>query len=472
MSLNEYVQINLSLDELLSIYHSQSRVLSRFGRKVSVSIRQEGSVSSSQSLISFTEVLYGNYLLIATADVNKYWLLRARGTINTYEYKTVQLLFDCQGYESDTGNKFVVKKPAIVSLAPNNKDWKLEQRGILEFDLASTPSRKSVELEQAEEENQKIRSDLAELNLQLTKIKQENEQVLSRLNQLIKTHLVDIFNSNPKTLSQYAIEVLETSESIDNRRLGYNKPVAVEKVSRNKGIAWVIKIDGYDYLVPKPKLTINEYNYETIESLFNCKNYQSGQSQEFSVAKAAKLVSQGETWELSEKGELIFGDNYPRTIIPEPQPPIVSPAPIPEPEPPIVPPEPTPPKPPEPIPQLLELLYKAAFTGFEGGLLLIAIVSLLGTSLIGAGFWIGMLILASLIFLQHRLITTNIERLIIALSTLLVILIVPALQTILPIQSTLPQGLFLFLLAILSGLSAVTFISLYRLIFKVLEKYF
>ncbi|WYL96042.1 MAG: hypothetical protein HEQ35_21425 [Gloeotrichia echinulata IR180] len=351
MSLNEYVQINLSLDELLSIYHSQSRVLSRFGRKVSVSIRQEGSVSSSQSLISFTEALYGNYLLIATADVNKYWLLRARGTINTYEYKTVQLLFDCQGYESDTGNKFVVKKPAIVSLAPNNKDGKLEQRGILEFDLASTPSRKSVELEQAEEENQKLRSELVESNSQLTKIKQEREQVLSRL-------------------KQYEEECKQLSSRLAQ--------LEIEKVS---------------------------------------------------------------------------------------------PAPTPKPEPP-VPPEPTPPKPPEPIPQLLELLYKAAFTGFEGGLLLIAIVSLLGTSLIGAGFWIGMLILASLIFLQHRLITTNIERLIIALSTLLVILIVPAFQTILPIQSTLPQGLFLFLLAILSGLSAVTFISLYRLIFKVLEKYF
>ncbi|WYL96040.2 MAG: hypothetical protein HEQ35_21415 [Gloeotrichia echinulata IR180] len=121
-----------------------------------------------------------------------------------------------------------------------------------------------------------------------------------------ESDLIDRFNSNPKTLSQNPIEVSETSESIDNRRLGYNKPVAVEKVGRNKGIAWVIKIDGSDYLVPKPKLTINEYNYETIESLFNCKNYQSGQSQEFKLLNAAKLVSQGETWELSEKGELSF----------------------------------------------------------------------------------------------------------------------------------------------------------------------
>ena len=121
-----------------------------------------------------------------------------------------------------------------------------------------------------------------------------------------ESDLIDRFNSNPKALSQNPIEVSETSESIDNRRLGYNKPVAVEKVGRNKGIAWVIKIDGSDYLVPKPKLKINEYNDEIIESLFNCKNYQSGQSQEFKLVNAAKLVSQGETWELSEKGELSF----------------------------------------------------------------------------------------------------------------------------------------------------------------------
>jgi hypothetical protein len=121
-------------------------------------------------------------------------------------------------------------------------------------------------------------------------------------------NLVNIYNNNSKSLSSNILEVSETCQSIDNRRLGYNQPVALEKVSRNKGIAWVINIDGSDYLVPKPKLKINEYNYETIESLFICHGYESGVSYEFILIKPAKLLAQekGERWELSEKGELRF----------------------------------------------------------------------------------------------------------------------------------------------------------------------
>jgi GR25 family glycosyltransferase involved in LPS biosynthesis len=120
-------------------------------------------------------------------------------------------------------------------------------------------------------------------------------------------NLVNIYNEKPKSLLQLS-EVSENSQSIDNRRLGYNQPIALEIVSRNKGIAWVINIDGSDYLVPKPKLKINEYNYETIESLFICHGYESEVFYEFILIKPAKLLAQekGEKWELSEKGELRF----------------------------------------------------------------------------------------------------------------------------------------------------------------------
>lgn len=118
----------------------------------------------------------------------------------------------------------------------------------------------------------------------------------------------------------------------------------------------------------------------------------------------------------------------------------------------------------DPIPQLLELLYKAAFTGFEGGLFLIAIVSLLGISLYSlVSTVIGMLILGVLIFVQYQKIVTKKNRWIIALFTLTVILIVPALQTTMPIQSSLPNGLYIFLLAVLLGLIGIVFMALYRL---------
>jgi serine/threonine protein kinase len=123
------------------------------------------------------------------------------------------------------------------------------------------------------------------------------------------------------------------------------------------------------------------------------------------------------------------------------------------------------------ISQLLELLYKAAFTGFEGGLLVIAIASLLGTSLISAGFWVWMLILGALIFVQRRGIITHKNRWIIALITLTVILIVPALQTTMPIQSSLPKGLYVFLLAVFSGSLVLAFVACHRLIYKLIKSF-
>lgn len=136
-------------------------------------------------------------------------------------------------------------------------------------------------------------------------------------------------------------------------------------------------------------------------------------------------------------------------------------------------PSPTPPvqKPEDPISQLLELLYKAAFTGFEGGLLVIAILSLFGTSLISAGFWVWMLILGALIFVQRRGIITHKNRWIIALITLTVILIVPALQTTMPIQSSLPKGLYVFLLAVFSGSLVLAFVACHRLIYKLIKSF-
>jgi len=182
MPLNENVKINLSVDELLSIYHYVPKILLKLAKKVSVT--EESFAYSNQSSIVFTEARNGNYLVIATEDVNKSWLLpRAKLRINEFEYQTVQSLFECRGYQLGAVNKFIAKKPAIVSLALNDKDWKLEQRGILEFGLASASSQESMELEQVEEENQELRSELSELDSQLTKIKEEYEQILSRFNQ-------------------------------------------------------------------------------------------------------------------------------------------------------------------------------------------------------------------------------------------------------------------------------------------------
>ena len=114
---------------------------------------------------------------------------------------------------------------------------------------------------------------------------------------------------------------------------------------------------------------------------------------------------------------------------------------------------------------VLELLVGAAFTGFEGGLLLIALGSLLPPG-ISIGLW-GM-ILGGLVYAQYRRMIHKINLLTIVGITLAIVLLVPALRTWNPIQAGSPSPLVTVLLAILAGLLAMVLMALYRIFYKII----
>ncbi len=144
------------------------------------------------------------------------------------------------------------------------------------------------------------------------------------------------------------------------------------------------------------------------------------------------------------------------------------PPPAPPPAPPTAPPPPRPPAPPTALPLLslrsspvLELLVGSAFTGFESGLLALAVGSILGTTLISTCLWA--LILGGLIFVQSRGSLKKVHLLFIAGISLAVVLLIPALRT----GFTIPAVIFL---AILSGLAAFASAALLRLLHQLLSK--
>lgn len=116
----------------------------------------------------------------------------------------------------------------------------------------------------------------------------------------------------------------------------------------------------------------------------------------------------------------------------------------------------------------LELLGEAAFTGFEGSLLAIALGSMLGTTLLGTGFWI--LLLGVLVFVQSRRIIERVDLLIIAAITLAVILFFPPLRAVPFLRGENPMQTVLFV-AILSALVSVAVTALFRLIYKLLSMF-
>ena len=117
--------------------------------------------------------------------------------------------------------------------------------------------------------------------------------------------LILTYQQNPRLLSRNAIEVSETDQSIDKRRLGGGKGAILQKARR--GNYWILNEGGIDYVVPKNNIKINEYNLNTVANLFECQGSRSGYSG-FQLIKPARVsaISRGETWQVVERGVLQF----------------------------------------------------------------------------------------------------------------------------------------------------------------------
>jgi hypothetical protein len=119
--------------------------------------------------------------------------------------------------------------------------------------------------------------------------------------------LVGAYNKNRNSLLKIATEVSETEESINQRRVGSDRAAILEQVAKGKGNYWIVSEQGVDYLLPKGNIKINEYNYETVEALFDCHSYRPGYSSDFQLVRPARVSVIGQKmWELADYGVLEF----------------------------------------------------------------------------------------------------------------------------------------------------------------------
>jgi serine/threonine-protein kinase len=109
----------------------------------------------------------------------------------------------------------------------------------------------------------------------------------------------------------------------------------------------------------------------------------------------------------------------------------------------------------------LELLRGAAFTGFEGALLFIALGSLLPSPALGIGLW-GM-VMGGLIFAQFRRVIEKFDFVIIAVITLLPLVFFPALRNDMVIQTVI-------VLSVLAAAGAIAVTALFRLVYLLLSR--
>ncbi|GAB4462562.1 MAG: serine/threonine-protein kinase [Elainellaceae cyanobacterium] len=118
---------------------------------------------------------------------------------------------------------------------------------------------------------------------------------------------------------------------------------------------------------------------------------------------------------------------------------------------------------------LMEFLGGALFTGFEGGLVAIALLSLLGTTIVSPVFWVPLLgIVMGLIFAQSRRWIERNDLLIIAGITLALVAFTPLRQGLAMIAT--PSLFNILMLAIFAGLLAVFVGIVFRLVYLALSR--
>jgi WD40 repeat protein len=174
MELPKISRIQVSETELIDIYHNSPQILSCLA--LTVALTPESYQKQTNQIIYLEQVSNGNYWIIVT-EKNDYWLIpKDNIRINANSIKTVQSLFNCQGYEEIGMRKFSLIKPAKLSLIANGKQWKLEELGILDFSNS-----KAILITKNYIEQEQIDSQLTKLNQEILQIKDEYKKTINSL---------------------------------------------------------------------------------------------------------------------------------------------------------------------------------------------------------------------------------------------------------------------------------------------------
>jgi hypothetical protein len=119
---------------------------------------------------------------------------------------------------------------------------------------------------------------------------------------------LDTYRQSSDTFkNQYSPKIVsEDADNLQKRRAGdYQEIILGED---RQGNYWLFNDGSTTYLIPSPKLKVNDLNIRTAGGLFTCENYTPGY-QHVNVVRPAIVSAQtgmGERWKLEQKGVLEF----------------------------------------------------------------------------------------------------------------------------------------------------------------------
>ena len=216
------IPTNISELEIIKVYNDVPKVL--FKNSIVTELTEESyrEDNRDQSIIlEFDQ--YGKYWLIVSDENNVFVLPAMDIKLHIYKLKSIAKLFDFQGTPS-MENHCLLIKPAKVQSLPSGREWKLEQKGILEFtsNVHQDSLRNFFYTLQDSQANTdleilKINKQLNQIELQLQQFPQESQNIGWQVNisETIKDNQantnLEILKIN-KQLNQIELQLQEFSQ--------------------------------------------------------------------------------------------------------------------------------------------------------------------------------------------------------------------------------------------------------------------
>ncbi|PPJ62904.1 hypothetical protein CUN59_12960 [Cuspidothrix issatschenkoi CHARLIE-1] len=177
--------LNISESELVQVYNDVPKVLLK------------NSIIAELTAKSYREDRNNEPIFLENDKNGKYWIIVSNQNniflipsiiikLHIHKLKTVAKLFDFHGETASLDTHFMLTKPAKLSSLPNGKEWKLEEKGILEFsDHFSQFKFEVPDFQESKEDHpveiQKIYQKLDDLTSQLEQFQQERINLASQI---------------------------------------------------------------------------------------------------------------------------------------------------------------------------------------------------------------------------------------------------------------------------------------------------
>jgi hypothetical protein len=217
--------LNISESELIEVYNNVPKVLLKNSIIAELTAKSYREDNPNQPVFLEKDE-NGKYWIIVSNQNNIFLLPSINIKLHIHKLKTVAKLFDFRGITPTVDTHFLLIKPARVSSLPNGKEWKLLEKGILEFTNHVSGVSFRSHLDTDEQENQ-VKKNLQKNNLEIEKINNQLHDV--------KLHLENLQQENLALKSQLNLSEIKDNQANTNLEiLKINKQLNEVKLELEK----------------------------------------------------------------------------------------------------------------------------------------------------------------------------------------------------------------------------------------------